>query len=110
MLDQQWKGHLVRVLTRIRTKELAVQAVIDVAFGQGVANQTGYDEQIDGEKFEKGGEDAALPGDSFVRGAQCSLNDVLVRAPIPQANNRRADRHSEPRKIPVKIPGNPMCL
>ena len=62
------------------------------ALGQGKADQARDDEQVDGKELQEGGEDAAAAGDLLVRGAQGPLHDVLVGAPVPQADDRGADR------------------
>src|ERR1039458_10685436 len=56
-------------------------------------------------QLEKRGEDAAAAGDGLVGCAQRALHDVLVRAPVPQADNGRAEQHAEPWEIVVEVPG-----
>src|ERR1035441_2302406 len=73
------------------------------ALDQGKANQAWDDEEIDGKELEERGEDAAAPRGGLIRGAQGALDDVLVGAPIPQADNRGADGHAQPRGALVEI-------
>src|SRR5260370_24469104 len=71
---------------------------------QSEADQAGNDEQINGSEFQKRGEDASAAGDFFVGGAESTLDDVLVGAPVPQADDRGAEEHAEPREIIVEVP------
>ena len=100
MLHQQREGPLraVGLVERLGQRgDLA-------ALGQRVADQAGNDEQVNREQLQERGEDAALARDLFVRRAERALDDVLVGAPIPQADDRRADGHAQPGEIAVEIP------
>ena len=108
MLDQQRESSLS---TR---RGLAGLGVIDTgqcgnlaALGQRKANQAGDDEQIDRKELQETRKNGAATGHLLIGRAQGTLNDVLVRAPIPEANDRRANGHAEPRELRVEIPGNP---
>ena len=65
----------------------------------------GDDEQVDREQLQERGEDAAAAGDRLVRRAQRALHDVLVGAPVPEADDRGADHHAEPGEVAVEVPG-----
>ena len=83
----------------------AVSAGHLAALDQGEADHAGDDEQVRREQLEEAGEDAAAAGDLLVRGAQGALHDVLVGAPVPQADDRGADGHAQPGVVAVEIPG-----
>jgi hypothetical protein len=74
------------------------------ALGQCVTYQAGNDEQVDRRQLEERGEDAAAAGGGFVGRAQCALHDILIRAPVPHADDGRAEQHAEPREVVVEIP------
>ena len=40
----------------------------------------------------------------LVRRAERALHDVLVGAPVPEADDRRAEQHAEPRVVAVEVP------
>ena len=40
----------------------------------------------------------------LVRRAQRALHDVLVRAPIPEPDDRRAEQHAQPREVAIEVP------
>ena len=73
------------------------------ALGEGVADQAGNDEEIDWKQFQERGKNAAAARDGLVRSAESTLDNVLVRAPIPQADDGRAEEHAEPGEIVVEI-------
>ena len=60
-----------------------------------------------GEQLQERREDAAAARDRFVGRAQRALHDVLVGAPVPQADDGRAEQHAQPREIAVEVPGLP---
>src|SRR5207249_4835733 len=69
-------------------------------------DHAGDDEDPYGEELQVRGEDRPAASLPLVRGAEGPLHDVLVRGPIPQADDRRAEEHAEPRVVPVEVPGN----
>ena len=108
---QKVGDHQGKCSLRGRWRGLARGGIIDhgqlgnlAAFGQRKTNQTWNDEEIHGEEFQESGENAAAPGRLFVGRAQGALHDVLVGTPIPQSNDRRANRHAQPGKFAVEIP------
>ncbi len=64
----------------------------------------------DRQQLEHPGEDAPAPGFGLVPGAQGALHDVLVGAPVPEADDRRAEEHSRPREVGVEVPRDPVRL
>ena len=64
----------------------------------------GDDEDEHRQQLEEGGEDGAASRLSFARRAQRALHDVLVRAPVPQPDDRRAEQHAQPRVVAVEVP------
>ena len=65
---------------------------------RAIADQAGDDEQVHREQLQECREDAALAGDGLVGSAQRALDDVLVGAPIPEADDGRAEEHAQPRE------------
>ena len=60
-----------------------------------------------GSSFRNAAKMRAAPGLALARRAQGPLHDVLVGAPVPQADDRRAEQHAEPRVVAVEVPGHP---
>ena len=69
-------------------------------------DQAGYDEDEHREQLQVRGENAAAARRALVLGAQGALHDVLVRTPVPQADDRRAQQHARPRVAAVEVPGD----
>src|SRR5437588_2700366 len=105
MLNHERKSHLVGILASCGAKKLRVQPGIGVALGQRVANQPRDNEQVNRKELQERREDAAPAGRLLVWGSERPLHDVLIRAPVPEADDRRAYRHAEPGKTTVKVPG-----
>ena len=63
-----------------------------------------------GSSFRKAAKMRAAAGLALVRRAQGPLHDVLVGAPVPQADDRRAEQHAQPRVVAVEVPGHPAGL
>jgi len=79
MFHHQWKGALCRcrgmaggrVINHLQSWNLT-------AFGQGKADETGNNEQIDRKQFQDGSEDTTPSGDLFIGCAERALDNVLV--------------------------------
>ena len=82
------------------------QARALAGLGQRQGDHAGDDEDEDGQQLEAGGEDGAAPGLRLVGRAERALDDVLVRAPVPEADDRRAEEHAQPRVVAVEVPGD----
>ena len=74
--------------------------------GQRQRDHAGDDEDEDRQQLEEGGEDRAAPRLGLVGRAERALHDVLVGAPVPEADDRRAEQHAEPRIVAVEVPGD----
>ena len=57
-----------------------------------------------GSSFRIRGEDRPAPRLGLVRRAQRALHDVLIGAPVPEADDRRAEQHAEPGVVAVEVP------
>ena len=64
-------------------------------------DHAGNHEQEHGENFQESREDRAGFCVAFIFGGEHALHDDLVGAPIPDADNRRAEENSGPRKIGI---------
>ncbi len=80
------------------------------ALGQGEADHPRNDENEHRQQLQERGEKTAAARLALIGGAKRALHDVLVRAPVPQADNRRAEQHAQPREIAVEIPGDAVLL
>ena len=93
MLHHQREGALRRVRIGMRTEQRVGQPRIPAALRERVANQARDDEQVRRKQLQEGGEDAAAPSLGLSLGAaERALHDVLIRAPVPEADDRRADQ------------------
>ena len=101
--DHQREGGLglCRIGFSVGTDDV-LQARHLAAAGQGEADQARNEEQVDGKELEEGGEDAAAAGDLLVGSAQGPLHDVLVGAPVPQADHRAQIAMPSQGKLPLK--------
>ena len=77
------------------------------ALGEREADETGNDEQVHRRQLQERGADRAAACDLLVRRSEHALDDVLVRAPVPEADDRRAEEHADPREIAVEVPRLP---
>ena len=92
---------------RAAAEELLVQRPVQAALGQGVGDHAGDNEEEDRQELEEAGGDAAAAGLPLGRRAENALDDILVRAPVPEADDGRAEEHADPRVIVVEVPGHP---
>ena len=60
-----------------------------------------------GKQLEKRGEDRSAARFALIGRAERALDDVLIRAPVPEADNRRAEEHAEPRVVLIEVPRHP---
>src|SRR5262249_27547839 len=97
-LGDSWNGLAVRTDQCSELRDLA-------ALSQAKADQPRDDEQKHRQQLEEGSEDAATPGDLFVGSPQSALYNILVGTPVPEADDWGAEEHSQPRIVPVEIPG-----
>ena len=68
---------------------------------QGERDHAGNYKQEDGKNFQESGKDCTGLGVAFVLCREHALDDDLVGAPIPDADDRRAKENSSPRKIGI---------
>ena len=61
----------------------------------------GQDEDVERQELQEGGEDRPAPGLLFVPRRQGPLDDVLVRAPVPEADDGRREDHARPGEVGV---------
>jgi hypothetical protein len=81
----QWKGLLSIVPDdmTIGTNQLLLEDGEFSADGECVADDARYDENENGEEFEERSCNRSASGLGFIWRTERSLNDILVRAPIP---------------------------
>ena len=91
-------------------EELLLEGRVLAALGQGEGDHARDDEDEDGQELEEGRGDRAAAGLALVRGAEDALDDVLVRAPVPQADDGGAEEHADPGIVVVEVPGHPSGL
>ncbi len=72
--------------------------------GEGERDHARDDEDEDRQQLEERGEDGPAPRLTLVGRAERALNDVLIGAPVPQPDDRRAQQHSGPRIVLVEVP------
>ena len=87
-----------------------MEGLVLAALGQGEGDHAGDDEEEDGQQLEEARGDRPPPGLAFVRRPEHALDDVLVGAPVPQADDGRAEEHADPGIIVVEVPGHPAGL
>ena len=63
-----------------------------------------------GSSFRKAAKIVPRRASRLVRGAKRALDDVLVGAPVPEPDDRRAEEHAEPGIVAVEVPGHPAGL
>src|SRR5262245_24166532 len=67
-------------------------------------NQTRNDKKINVKQFKHSSKNATSASNLFVRCSQGALHDILICTPIPEADNRRTNRHPKPWEVAIKIP------
>ena len=80
------------------------QARALAGLGQRQRDHARDDEDEDRQQLEEGREDGAATGLRLVGRAERALHDVLVGAPVPEADDRRAEQHAQPRVVAVEVP------
>ncbi len=68
------------------------------------AGESGQHENEDGQDFQEPGKDGCAPRGFEAVGRECTLNDHLVRAPVPDAEYRCAEDDAGPWKIGIAQP------
>ena len=67
-----------------------------------VGDDARYDEDEERQQLEQPAEDRSPPSVVLVRRGQHALNDELVGAPVPDAEDRRAQKDSRPREVRIR--------
>ena len=63
---------------------------------QGECNHTGDEEEEYGQQLQIGAEDGTTTGFRLVLTREYTLNDILVRTPVPETDDGRTDQGTQP--------------
>src|SRR5690606_4152691 len=68
---------------------------------EGESDHTWYQKYEDREHLQEAAKDSAASRVRETLGGQRALHDVLIGAPIPNANDRRGNHHAQPGEIGI---------
>ena len=78
--------------------------------GQGKGHHAGHEEDENRREFKKSGQNGSATGFLLVFTRQHTLDDVLIRAPVPESNNRRTWQNRQPGPLGIIIGSDQMDI